>query len=431
MLGSLENIFKKLLQLDLVKVFSLTAVSTLVRMLTAFVSIKIIASILGPSGIALVGQLNNFIVIILAISSAGINQGVTKYISQVNGSRTDEKKYIEVAFKITFALSIICGLLMIIINNFLSEKIFHSQEYGYVFIVFGFAIIFFSLNNLMLSIVNGFKQYRKFVTINILNSVVGLVATVALVYFWELKGALISLITYQSLMFFVTFWILRNEYWIKFLRWTKRIDPIIVKKYLHYTIMTITTAAVVPISQLYIRSYVINNISLNDAGYWEAMNKLSSVYLGVITSSLAVYFLPKLSELKTRAGLRKEIFTTYKIILPFLLVILIVIYTLRLFIIKLLFTEDFLPMVDLFKYQLLGDFFKISSWLLAFNMVAKSMTKTFVITEILASGLFITLSLYLVQINGVVGITQAYMINYIIYLVIMIIIFRKLLFSKL
>jgi PST family polysaccharide transporter len=424
-----SNFFKRFLQIDLVKVFSLTATSTLVKMLTAFVSIKIVASILGPSGIALIGQLNNFVSIIMALASVGINQGVTKYISQNKDSKEEVRKFIGTAFKMTLFSSLFCGINLIIFNKFLSNKILNSEEYGYVFIVFGFVIIFYALNNLLLSILNGFQQYKKFVTINIINSLIGLVFTITLVYFWQLKGALISLISYQSTMFFITFWMLKKRYWVAFISFREKLVKQVAQKYFHYTLMAITTAATVPVSQLFIRSYVISNISIVDAGYWEGMNKISSMYLMVITSSLGVYFLPKLAELNTNLELRKEIFKVYKIIMPVLAIGLLSIYFLRYFIVSILFTEDFAPMSSLFAYQLIGDFFKIAAWLLAFNMIAKSMTKTFIATEIIGSLTFVVLALFFVNINGVIGITQAYMINYIAYLLIMLLIFRKLVFN--
>jgi PST family polysaccharide transporter len=86
-------------------------------------------------------------------------------------------------------------------------------------------------------------------------------------------------------------------------------------------------------------------------------------------------------------------------------------------------------MKNLFFWQLLGDFFKIMSWILAFLMVAKSMTKVYIITEILFSALLVGLSYYLIDRNGVIGATQSYCLNYFIYFVVMVIIFRKLLFK--
>ena len=48
---------KKIIATDLVKVTSLNAVATLVRMLTGFISVKVVAVLIGPAGVALLGQL--------------------------------------------------------------------------------------------------------------------------------------------------------------------------------------------------------------------------------------------------------------------------------------------------------------------------------------------------------------------------------------
>jgi PST family polysaccharide transporter len=51
-------------------------------MLTGFVNVKVIAVIIGPAGVALIGQLNNFSAIIMSFATAGITTEVTKYIAQ-------------------------------------------------------------------------------------------------------------------------------------------------------------------------------------------------------------------------------------------------------------------------------------------------------------------------------------------------------------
>ena len=66
------------------------------------------------------------------------------------------------------------------------------------------------------------------------------------------------------------------------------------------------------------------------------------------------------------------------------------IYVLRDIAILILFTEEFMPMSDLFFYQLIGDIFKIASWLLGYLMIAKAMTRIFIITEIVFSIEFYT-----------------------------------------
>ena len=58
-------------------------------------------------------------------------------------------------------------------------------------------------------------------------------------------------------------------------------------------------------------------------------------------------------------------------------------------------------------------------------MLAKAMTKIFIYTEIVFSTLFVLLSILFVNNFGLIGITYAFSLNYFLYLVVMIFIFRK------
>jgi PST family polysaccharide transporter len=72
-------------------------------------------------------------------------------------------------------------------------------------------------------------------------------------------------------------------------------------------------------------------------------------------------------------------------------------------------------MAGLFFWQLVGDFLKIASWLIAYLMHAKAMTKLFIITEIIFSGLYIWLAMFLSSVIGLIGIVFGYAVNYLIY----------------
>lgn len=421
------QLLRRATKLDMVKVFSFTAISTLVRMLTGLISVKVVASIIGPAGVALVGQLNNFATIALSLSTGGINSGITKYIAEYKEDENKIKDCLSTALRITVGCSLVVALGLILFHSYLSEIVMLSPNYGYVFVIFGFTILFYALNMGLASVINGFKEFRKYVKINIVGSIIGLVFTLSLVFLWELEGALISAVTFQSIMFFVSLWMLRRTPWLSWSYFKQKLDSNLSKKYFRYSLMTFASAATLPISQMLLRGYVISEISATEAGWWEAMNRISNMYLMVITTSFSVYYLPRLSELTDKKELRNEIFRSYEIIVPCLLVGFTLIYLFRYIVIRLLFTLDFLPMENLFIWQLLGDFFKISSWLLAFLMVAKAMTRWYIFTEIGFSLLFVLLGFGFMKFNGVVGITQAYFVNYIAYLLMMIYIFRKLL----
>jgi PST family polysaccharide transporter len=97
----------------------------------------------------------------------------------------------------------------------------------------------------------------------------------------------------------------------------------------------------------------------------------------------------------------------------------LIIYLLRDLIIEILFSSDFLPMGELFAWQLTGDVIKIGSWVLAYVMLGRAMVKVFIITEISFSVIFVLLSWLLIDQFGLVGVAMAYAINYCCYWVVM------------
>lgn len=423
--SKVTDLFNRFVKADIVRVFSLTSISTLVRMLTGLISVKVVASIIGPAGVALLGQLNNFSTIALGASSGFINNGVVKYVAEFRLDSCKLANALSTALRITVICSVVCGLSMIVLSRQLSQILLLTSNYTYVFVIFGFTILLYALNNLLASVINGFKEFKKYVWISIAGSLIGVIYTVTLVVIWQLPGALVSAVTFQSIMLFISLLMLRKVSWLNWSNLKKKINRIFVKRYSAFALMTLVSTICVPLTQLFLRGYAMTEISETEAGWWEGMNRISNMYLMVITSSFSVYYLPRLSEITDCIELRYEVVKAYKVIVPILLTGFALIYLLRIFIIHMLFTPDFLPMSKLFIWQLAGDFLKICSWLLAFLMVAKAMTKLFISTEIISAAMYIVLSLLFVRLNGIVGLCQGYFANYAIYSVAMAIIFRN------
>lgn len=423
------NVFKSLLhrimEIDIIKVFSLNALSTFVRMLAGMVSVKVVAIIIGPAGIALLGQLNNFSSILLGMANGGINSGITKYVAEYKDNDCKVKAYISNALRITLVCSFVVSLILIFFSNWLSQLILLSEEYYYVLIIFGITISLFTLNGLIISILNGYKEFKLYVKVSILGTIAGLLYSILLVFLWGLPGAMINAVTFQSVMLFVTLWMCRKLPWMKREFFVQKLDKPIVKKYLSYSLMTLTTLALLPTCQMLLRGYVISELSTNDAGIWEGMNRISNMYLSVITSAFSIYYLPRLSEITNPVELRGEIIRCYKVVVPMLLGISVIIFLMKRIILWVLFSPEFYPMESLFGWQLAGDMFKMCSWLLAFLMVAKAKTLMFISSEVVFALINLSISFLFLRINGIVGLTQGYLITYIIYMITMVVLFKN------
>ena len=208
------------------------------------------------------------------------------------------------------------------------------------------------------------------------------------------------------------------------------VDKELLSKLSKFSLMAIVTAIVVPTSHLVIRNYIGESLSWDDAGYWQGMWYISTMYLLFITTALSVYYTPKLSELKNNNELKKEIKNGYIKIIPFTVLFSVAIYILREDVIRIAFSESFLPMLELFKWQLAGDVMKISSYLLSTMMIAKAMTKKYIYSELFFSGSFVLLAIFFIQQYGLVGITYAYFINYLFYFFFLVFSFRWLFYEK-
>lgn len=414
--------------MNLLQTSFLTFIATAIKILVGIVINKAVSVFIGPSGVALIGQFQNSSQFAMTIAQGGINSGVTKYTAEYGMESDKLPELWSTAARITLFCSAVVGVALIVGAKYISDVVLKTDQYTYVFIIFGFTIILFSVNNLLLSILNGLKEIRIFIVINITQSIISLIFTTLLIIKFKLDGALIALVTNQSIVFFTILWWLRKHKLITLDSFKRKLNNKQTKKLLSYSVMALTSACTVSISLLVVRNYIGENLSWNAAGYWQSMWYISSMYLMVITTVLSIYYLPRLSEITSKAELRKELKNGYLMIIPVVIVLSLAIYFLREFIVLVLFTEDFKPMLVLFKWQLIGDVIKISAWLFSYLMLAKSMTKSFILVEVVFACLFVLLSIYLVDDYGLVGMSYAYTLSYIMFFLGVLLVTRKVIF---
>ena len=402
-------------EMTLFKTSILNGIAVLIKTATMFILNKILAVYVGPSGYAAIGQFQNFIQMITTFAGSAVNTAVVKYTAEYHEDETRQRAVWKTAGSFVSIFSFIFTFLVLIFHQKLSLLIFKTEAYGSVLIWFSVFLIFFNLNALLLAILNGKKEIIKLVVANISGSLFSLVITGVLAVMFGLYGALVALSIYQSLNFIVTLYLSYRSEWFDFSYFFGKIDRNIAKKIIAFAAMALISAICVPLSQMVIRGYLIHEYSAAYAGYWEAMIRLSTGYLMLATTTLGVYYLPRLSELTNLQDIKKEIYLGYKLIFPLAVFGGIIIYAIKDWIIQLLFSAAFLPMRELFLWQMMGDSLKIGSWILAYLMLGKAMTKLFIVTEITFTCSSIVLTYLCTQYFGFKGVSIAHLVNYALY----------------
>lgn len=401
--------------MNLLKTTALTALSTGIKILAGLAGNKVIALYLGPAGLAQIGQFANFTSILAAISGGGVTVGVTKYIAEYRARQQDLAPLLGTALAVTLMFSLIVALVVMWSGQELSRWLTGSTAYHSLMPVVACALVFMALHGLLAAMLNGYKQVRLLVAFNILSSVAGVLALALLTIYWGLHGALLALLLTPVSVFLLALAYAGLRAGRRLIALLGRPDRASLKKLARFTAMAMVSAITLPLALLVIRDHLGQTISWQAAGYWQGVWKISEAYLLLVTTSLGVYYLPRLSEIQEAAALRREILQGYKILLPLVAVSAIAIYLAREWITRLLFSADFMPMTELFAFQLLGDFLKIGAWLLAYLMLAKVMPGTFIVTEIAFSLCFTGLALWLTGQFGLVGVSYAFALSYLLY----------------
>lgn len=415
----MKTLIKKFTNNQFINASFYSAISSVIKIVTSLLIGKLIANLSGAEGMVLYGQLLSFVVIMNVFSGGAINQGITKYVAQYNSQEKNlTPALLSTSLKITVFLSLLLGLLMIVFSKFISKQILYDEKYFLIFVFYGITIIFFSLNNFLLSILNGYKEFKKFNVLNIILNIFSLLITIALSFTLNIFGTLLSVVISQSVIFIISLFYLRKEHWFKRSNFNLPINKVQLKLLSGFALIAILSTAITPISSIIIRNNIIDQLSLFDAGLYEFAFRVSTVIIIFFSLTISTYYLPRISEISVKKELYLEIKNTYLIVIPVAAILLLIIYFSRDLIILILASSDFKLASPLFIWILIGVFFKISTQIVGFVFLSKAKIKSVIIIEILYNIILTGLSIVFVQKYGLVGAVVAFCISNILYFIV-------------
>nr|WP_321245841.1 O-antigen translocase [uncultured Psychroserpens sp.] len=426
----MKNLIKYINTNVLFKVAHLNSATIITKIIAGILTSKAIAFFIGVEGMALIGNLRNFLSAIQSISILGFYNGVVKTIAKFRDDSVNLSKTLSTAYYLCFFSTIIVSFLCYYNAQYINDLLFTSYyDFAYVIKIMALALPFYALNMMSFSIMNGFSNYKMLLIINIIGQILGLLVTLLLIYQDRIDGALVAAVVAPSLIFLITLVGIVNRRNLMTYIKTDHISFDILKSFGPYAAMALVTAIALPLISICIRNYIISEIGIKEAGYWEAMNRISNYYLMFITSIITLYILPRFSKIHTKKEFKKEILGFYKSVIPIFGIGLIVLYFLRPLIVPLIFSEEFQPTENLFFWQLLGDFMKVLSLVISYQFLAKKMFTHFIVIEVF---LVITLyfsSVYLIDEFGVEGAVIGHFLSYLMHYGIVLLIFGTSLFG--
>ena len=414
------------------KAASLNTANISVKIIAGILVSKFIAVFIGAEGMALIGNLRNFLSAVQSVAIAGLYKGVVKFIDKFKNNSIELGKTLSTVFYFGFFASMLLAFLCYYNAEYINSLIFQGNyKYTYVIEILAIVLPFYALNMFVFAIMNGFSKYKILFIINIIGQVLGLLVTILLIWQDNIDGALVAVVIAPALNLLISIvGILYRKNLMNYLK-ISDFSFTVLNNLSPYMIMALVSSVAIPIVLIIIRNYLITEIGLKEAGYWQAMNRVSDYYLMFINSLMVLYILPRFAEINTKKEFRKEVFSFYKTIMPIFALILLVIYLSRSLLVSLLFTQDFQPVEELFGYQILGDFMRVLSMVIAYQFLAKKMFAHFIVLEIFLFVIIYFTSIYFIDLYGLKGAVMGHCLSYIMHFGIILLIFGSSLFGVL
>jgi len=377
------------------------------------IRVKVIALLLGPSGMGIMGLLNSTLGIIGSLTNFGLSTSAVKDIASTNGSNesVEIRKIVTVFRRIVWFTGILGTLTAIILSTWLSRLTFGNEEYSLAFIWISFTLLFNQLSSGQLVILQGLQKLKLMAKANMYGSTLGLIITLPLYYNFGTEGIVPGIIGTSFISLLLSWHFSRK---VKVhpiavsLNQTKIIAKDMLKMGLAISFNTILGTGIAYV----IRIYIGKTGSLTDVGLYSAGFMLLNTYFGLVLNAIGTDYYPRLSKVandnvQMNRTVNETAEISFLVITPILIIFLVVIK----WVITMFFSADFLPIKDMIYWATLGMFFKSASWAMGYMFLAKSDSKVYLINEVITKAYELIFNVLAYYFAGLVGLGISFTIT--------------------
>lgn len=413
----------------LYKVLTLNAFSVGLNFILGFFSVQIFARYLGAEGLALTGNFRNFLAVAKSLSRLGFENSTIKLYMDRKDDKIALASFFTTFYWVIIGSSLVLCTAIFIGSRQLSQMFFYSDQYQLVFQIFALLLPFSTIQVFIFSILNALKLFKKIIFYNIVVALITFIITITGIYFFKLKGALFALAIADVLsLILLLFFALSHRKYFQF-NFQSSVDFTILKSMGKFSVMAIISAVLIPVSTLWIRSFLVSNYNIETAGIWDASERISSFYMNFFLTGIALYYMPKLAGLQGNHEFKIELIKYFKSFLPLGILILGLVYLTKNWIIGFALSKDFLSLSEYLHWQLAGDFVKLMSLAMGYQILVQTKVWQYLIVELSFTLCYLLLAFIWIPIFGIEGALKAYFFANLGSFGVLIFFFRKLLFK--
>lgn len=351
--------------------------SQVLNILINIIKTKIVALLLGPTGIGIIGVLQTVIDLLRNATGFGINFSCVKDIAEATSTEDIQliSRKIAILQRWALATGLLGMFLCVVFSIPLSNYSFGNSSYAYQIAILSSILLITSISSSQIAILQGLRKITTMAKATLYGSIIATMISIPIYWILHIKGIIVVLLL-SALISNLISWIYTRKY-IRYYKYRSNIsfktsffEGVGMAKLGFYIVVNgfIASAA------LYIiRGIILNNESILYVGYFQSVWTISTIYVNILLNAMLADYFPRLSiastdNIASNKLINEQLEITMLIGTPMLIGLMI----LSPLIIKILYTSSFTPAVPILQWHMLSSFLIFVSWPLGVLFLAKN-----------------------------------------------------------
>lgn len=390
--------------------------SQVLIVLIGIVRSKLLAILLGTVGVGLISIYQNVLDLIRSFSSFGIETTGVREIAAVSENK-NLPEIVSLIDKWVFAFALFGFFICLLLSYPISIWAFGDSSYWVDIAMLSICVFFLILSAGQIVILHGLRRIMDMVKAGVIGNLIGLLLSIPLYFLWGIRGIIPAFVLSSLAGYLVSVYYRRKIHFEKIpLSFTCAFRRGLT--ILQVGFFIVLAASITSGGYFLVKAVISREFGLPFVGLFQAAWSITNVYLMLVLKSMGSDYYPRLCGIiedkkKSVSLINEQTYVVLVVSVPLIILLLLC----SKFVLTLLYSKDFTVAYSLLNWQVFGTFFKVLSWPLGFVLLAKAKGKIYFFSEMFFLAVYLLAGYFLYPRFGFEAIGIAYLLAYVLYLV--------------
>jgi PST family polysaccharide transporter len=360
----------------MIKSMAVIGGAQIVNIVLSILRMKVLAMLLGPSGVGLLSIFSNFKEMVAMGAGLGLGGSGVREIASAKGDMEALSRVRRVLFGTLFVQGVLAMAAVWMLRERLAIWLLDDAGYATGVGLIGVAVLLTLLTNSQTALLLGMRHISDLARVTVLGALGGTLVGLLAVWYWGQNGLIWFILAQPLATVLVAHYFTQRlprpatvslslpESW--------RIWHSIAQLGIVFMLGGLATTATL----LLIRSRVTQELGLDAAGHFAAAWSITMIYVGFLLQAMGADFFPRLTEvIDDRAAANRLMNDQSQLALALAGPVLLLMIGGAPWLIRLLYSAELDPAATLLQWQSVGNVFQLASWPLGFAFVAANRAK--------------------------------------------------------